>query len=166
VFNIGAVTHCTGILWAFLDLWNLGKSAYARDEIEVPDSIFSVLTMLSVMALCLALLFYMTYGSFKMYRDEILRHCPGSYISNGFIGVIALILIRVESYFLLWMMPFYMLRDSVVFYLSFTYLFLFEWVIRRFCRLSPWLGEILLITTAEKSLSVDDPAVWALILCI
>jgi hypothetical protein len=72
-----------------------------------------------------------------MYRDEIRRHCPGSYISNGFIGVIALILIRVESYFLLWMMPFYMLRNSVVFYLGFAFLFLFEWVIRRLCRLSP-----------------------------
>jgi hypothetical protein len=68
MFNIGAVAHCTVFLWAFLDLWNLGKSAYARDGIEVPDSIFSVPTMLSMMALCLALLFYMTCGIFNVPR--------------------------------------------------------------------------------------------------
>jgi hypothetical protein len=164
---IGAVAHCTVLLWAFLDLWNLRNSAYLKPGIEEPDSLFHVPLMLSMMALCLAMLFYITYGTFKLFRDAIRRRFPGRY---GVLGVYTLILMGVEIALLLWMMLFHVhvFRDSMLLYLGFACLFLFEWAIRRLSLLSPWLGETLLITTAEKSLSVDvyDPAVWALILCI
>jgi hypothetical protein len=52
-----------------------------------------------------------------------------------------------------------MLRDSVLLYLGFACLFLFECAIRRLCLLSPWLGEKLLVTTAGKSLGMDEPTV-------
>jgi hypothetical protein len=161
------VAHCTVLLWAFLDLWNLRNSAYLKPGIEEPDSLFRFPLMLSMMALCLAMLFYITYGTFKLFRDAIRRRFPGR---NGVLGVYTLILMGVEISFLLWMMLFhvYMFRDSMLFYLGFACIFLFERAIRGLCLLSPWLGDTLLITTAEKSLSVDvdDPAVWALILCI
>jgi hypothetical protein len=57
------------------------------------------------------------------------------------------------------MTPFHMLRDSVLLYLGFACLFLFECAIRRLCLLSPWLGEKLLVTTAGKSLGMDEPTV-------
>jgi hypothetical protein len=139
LFTIGAVAHCTVLPWAFLDLWNLRNSFYLKPGIEEPDSIWITTVPLSVMALCLAMLFYITHGTFKMFRDAIHRRFPGR---NGLLGVYTLILIGAEiSFLLLWLMTFYieLFRDSVLFYLGFACLFLLEWAIRRLCLLWFWL---------------------------
>jgi hypothetical protein len=168
LFTIGAVAHCTVLLWAFLDLWVLRNSAYIKPGIEEPgwdDSISITALPLSMMALCFAMLFYIMYGSFQMLRDAIHGRFQGR---NGVTGVSSFLLLVGGTSFLLWMgiWHFYMLRDSVLFYLGFACLFVLELAIRRLCLLNPWLGEMLLITTAEKDLGVDEYSVWALILCI
>jgi hypothetical protein len=168
LFTIGVVAHCTILLWAFLDLWVLRNSAYIKPGIEEPgwdDSIWLTAVLLSVMALCFAMLFYIMYGSLQMLRDAIHRRFQGR---NGVVGVSSFLLLVIETSFLLWMgiSNFYMLRDSVLFYLGFACLFILEWAIRRLCLSSPWWREMLLITTAEKDLGVDEYSVWALILCI
>ena len=168
LFTMGAVVHCFILLWAFLDLFKLRNSAYVKPGIEESDlenSVWILAIPLSAMALALAMLFYLIYGSFKMLRDAIHRRFPGR---NSVSGVSAVILLVTEISLLLWLMIFhiYLFMDSMLFYLGFAYLFILEWAIRRRCLLSPWLREMLLITTAEKDLGVDEYSVWALIFCI
>ena len=171
-FCVGLMAHFAVLVWAFFDVWLLRSSAYNPGTTGKVDSLISLLFITYVGNIAIFCPPLTILALFSTYASLQLEHPTRSYgrklSERACIGFLVICALAVMGIFIFAMYKDHSLVvDCFFFDISLVCAPSFVFIVKKLCRLSPVLGETLMVASREEnSADVDDGAVLSLTFCI